>query len=299
MIMCSPRRVGLVGASGVDESVEPVGGAPQVDPEVELGDLVAEVGLGPVISSPERGVVRITLHADESDIVVRVSDSGAGIAPQFLPHVFDQFRQQDDSVSRRHSGLGLGLALVKHIVLAHGGTVRAESEGLGQGATFTLSLPAGQVRALGGDSDRPSPLPAAPIERLPTGRLAGLHILVVEDDSDARELLVVLLEQQGARVDAAGSCAEALAALERTTPHLMLSDIGLPNADGYELIRAVRQREQGGTVKLPAIALTAYARREDRRLAFEAGFQAHVAKPVEPVELIGVVAELAKGQRLL
>jgi signal transduction histidine kinase len=248
--------------------------------------------------TPEMGVVRIALHANESDIVVRVSDSGIGIAPHFLPLVFDQFRQQDDSVSRRHSGLGLGLALVKHIVLAHGGTVRAESEGLGRGATFTLSLPAGEARAVGGDSDRPSPPPPAPVERLPTGRLAGLHILVVEDDQDARELLVVLLEQQGARVDAAGSCAEALATLERTTPHLMLSDIGLPNADGYELIRAVRQREQGGSVRLPAIALTAYARREDRRLAFEAGFQAHVAKPVEPVELIGVVAELAKGQRL-
>lgn len=247
--------------------------------------------------SGENGSILVALRASEAGIELSVSDTGAGIDPQFLPHVFDRFRQQDDKVSRRYSGLGLGLALVKHIVQAHGGTVRAESEGEGRGATFTLLIPNPErPRSARDDSERPSPPPPAPTQLLPTGRLAGLKILAVEDEQDARELLVIVLEQQGAQVEAAGSCAEALTVLERVTPDVLLSDIGLPTADGYELIRAVRQREKGA--KMSAIALTAYARREDRRLAIEAGFDAHVAKPVDPAELVSVVAEWAKRERL-
>jgi signal transduction histidine kinase len=243
------------------------------------------------------GSICVRLLASDSGIELSVSDTGAGIDAQFLPHVFDRFRQQDDKVSRRYSGLGLGLALVKHIVQAHGGTVRAESDGEGRGAKFTLSLPNPQsARAARGDSDRPSPPPATPTQRLPTGKLAGLRILAVDDEEDTRELLVVVLEQQGATVDAAASCSEALALLERSSPDVLVSDIGLPGADGYELIRTLRAREGAGT-RLPAIALTAYARREDRRLALEAGFQAHVAKPVDPVELVNAVHEWAKRER--
>jgi signal transduction histidine kinase len=242
------------------------------------------------------GAIRVELLANASSIELNVTDTGVGIAPQFLPHVFDRFRQQDDKVSRRYSGLGLGLALVKHIAQAHGGTVRAESEGEGRGAKFTLTLPNTEsARTTRGDTDRPSPPPVSPLPRIPTGKLAGLRIVAVDDEEDTRGLLVVVLEQQGATVEAAGSCAEALAVLERTKPDILVSDIGLPGTDGYELIRTVRAREQSGT-KLPAIALTAYTRREDRRLALEAGFQAHVAKPVDPGELISVVAEWARRE---
>jgi CheY-like chemotaxis protein/anti-sigma regulatory factor (Ser/Thr protein kinase) len=249
--------------------------------------------------TPEGGQIHVELRAGEANVELTVSDTGMGIAPQFLPHVFDRFRQQDDSVSRRYSGLGLGLALVKHIVQAHGGTVRADSGGEGRGAKFTLSLPnqSSSSRAPRTESDRPSPPPPAPGEALPTGRLNNLNILVVEDDEDARELLAVVLEQQGATVQAVGSAPEALAVLDRMTPDVLMSDIGLPTIDGYELIKAVRKRERAGAV-LPAVALTAYARREDRRLALEAGFHAHVAKPVDPLELVTVVANLARRERL-
>ncbi|HWA77164.1 MAG TPA: response regulator [Polyangiaceae bacterium] len=247
--------------------------------------------------TPEGGTVRVAVKCTDAFVHVSVSDTGIGIPPQFLPHVFDRFRQQDGSVSRRHSGLGLGLALVQHIAQAHGGSVSAESPGEGLGATFILSLPSGEKNSLvGRDSDRPSPMPPAPAVRMPIGKLAGLNILIVEDDEDSRDLLGIVLEQQGATVEAAGSCASALAILERVTPDVMISDIGLPKQDGYELIRSARAREKSGSkARMPAIALTAYARREDRRLALEAGFQAHVAKPVDPAELVGVVSELIRA----
>jgi signal transduction histidine kinase len=247
--------------------------------------------------TPDGGTVRVTSTCNDKALEIRVSDTGIGIAPQFLPHVFDPFRQQDGSVSRRHSGIGLGLALVQHIAHAHSGRVTAESPGEGRGATFTLSLPRAENVLAARDSDRPSPLPAAPAERMPVGKLAGLNILIVEDDEDSRDLLGIVLEQQGATVEAAGSCASALEILERVTPDVMISDIGLPKQDGYELIRSARAREKssGARARMPAIALTAYARREDRRLALEAGFQAHVAKPVDPAELVGVVSELMRA----
>jgi signal transduction histidine kinase len=247
--------------------------------------------------TPDGGTVRVASTCTESTLEIRVSDTGIGIAPKFLPHVFDPFRQQDGSVSRRHSGIGLGLALVQHIAQAHGGSVTAESAGEGRGATFTLSLPRAEHALTARESDRPNPTPAAPADRMPVGKLAGLNILIVEDDEDSRDLLGIVLEQQGATVEAAGSCASALAILERVTPDVMISDIGLPKQDGYELIRSARAREKssGARARMPAIALTAYARREDRRLALEAGFQAHVAKPVDPAELVGVVSELMRA----
>jgi signal transduction histidine kinase len=247
--------------------------------------------------TPAGGSILVELSRSENALNLSVRDSGKGIAKQFLPHVFDRFRQEDDSATRRHSGLGLGLALVRHIVSAHGGAVSAVSEGEGRGSLFTLSLPidrAGQAR--GAESDRPSPAPSAVGHGLPVGELAQLSMLVVEDDEDARDLLVTVLAQQGARVQQAGSCAEALLRIAELVPDVLLSDIGLPGEDGYELIRSVRALGYSAEA-LPAIALTAYSRREDQRLALQAGFQAHVAKPVEPATLVAAVADAARIAR--
>jgi signal transduction histidine kinase len=248
--------------------------------------------------TPSGGKIRIELRGAPGELKLRISDSGKGIASQFLPHVFDRFRQEDDAATRRHSGLGLGLALVRHIVAAHGGSVSAESDGEGHGAAFLVVVPrADQARSRTGESDRPTPAPSNLAHELPVGRLAELSVLVVEDDEDARDLLVTVLAKQGANVEQAGSVAEALVRLSSAVPDVLLSDIGLPVDDGYELIRAVRARGLSPE-RLPAIALTAYARREDQRLALQAGFQAHVAKPVEPAELINVVADAARTSRV-
>jgi len=239
------------------------------------------------------GSIRVELARSGASVSVAVHDTGKGIAKQFLPHVFDRFRQEDDAATRRHAGLGLGLALVRHIVAAHGGTVNAQSEGEGRGASFAITLPSDALRrSRSGESDRPSPPPTTVDHGLPIGRLSNIKILVVEDDEDARDLLVTVLTQQGAKVEQAGNASEALLAIAQLTPDVLLSDIGLPGEDGYELIRAIRARGYGSDT-LPAIALTAYSRREDQRLALQAGFQAHVAKPVEPAILVAAVADAA------
>ncbi len=254
-----------------------------------VGNLLANA----IKFTPPGGNIRVELQSFPGEVKLHISDSGKGIAPDFLAHVFDRFRQEDGAATRRHSGLGLGLALVRHIVAAHGGLASATSPGEGLGSTFTLTLPRdNRPRSHSGDSDRPSPAPSAGTHTMPVGRLAGLAVLVVEDDEDARDLLVTVLVKQGAKVEQAGSCGEALERLEHFLPAVLLSDIGLPGEDGYDLIRAVRARGFDAQT-LPAIALTAYARREDRRLALEAGFQTHVAKPVEPAELVAVVASIA------
>jgi len=254
-----------------------------------IGNLLANA----VKFTPPGGSIRLELARSGTSVSLSVHDTGKGIAKQFLPHVFDRFRQEDDTATRRHAGLGLGLALVRHIVAAHGGTVNAQSEGEGRGASFSITLPSdAQRRSRSGESDRPSPPPVTVDHGLPIGRLSSIKILVVEDDEDARDLLVTVLTQQGAKVEQAGSASEALRAVSRSTPDVLLSDIGLPGEDGYELIRAIRAR--GHSVDtLPAIALTAYSRREDQRLALQAGFQAHVAKPVEPAILVAAVADAA------
>ena len=254
-----------------------------------IGNLLANA----VKFTPAGGKIRVVLSRSEHSVGVLVQDTGKGIAKQFLPHVFDRFRQEDDAATRRHSGLGLGLALVRHIVTAHGGAVSAKSDGEGLGAAFSITLPSDENRrSLTGESDRPSPPPVPVDHGLPVGRLSNVQILVVEDDEDARDLLVTVLTQQGARVRQAGSAAEALASVMQSVPDVMLSDIGLPGEDGYALVRAIRARGFAADT-LPAIALTAYARREDQRLALQAGFQAHVAKPVEPAILVAAVADAA------
>ena len=218
-----------------------------------------------------------------------MTDTGQGIDAAFLSHVFERFRQADGVSTRAHGGLGLGLAIVKNIVELHGGRVRAESDGIGKGASFIVQLPVWV--------DRPS-VPHVPTDRpsartlAPAPRIAGLRILVVEDEADARELLVTLLQRKGAIVSSAGSAGEALVALERDRPSVVVSDIGMPGEDGYALIRRIRALESEDVARTPTVALTAFARPEDRARALRAGFDAHVSKPIEPSEIFAVLSSL-------
>jgi PAS domain S-box-containing protein len=238
------------------------------------------------------GQVQILLERVNSHVEISVIDTGIGIQPEFLPHVFDRFRQADGSTTRRHAGLGLGLAIVKQLIELHGGTIRAKSPGEGQGATFTLTLPITVVHA-----DRPDPTKAGPkksdvVEHVWQDRaLAGLKVLVVDDEPDARQLLCRALADCQAEVAVAASAAEALAVIEQFHPDVIVSDIGMPEEDGYNLIYGVRANP--ATKDIPAAALTAFARPEDRKRSLLAGFQTHVTKPVDPAELTAVVASLA------
>lgn len=242
------------------------------------------------------GRVQILLERVNSHLEISVTDSGQGIAPEFLPHVFDRFRQADASTTRQYGGLGLGLAIVKQLAELHGGTVRAKSAGPGHGSTFTVSLPLTVVHP------EPTPEsarrhPAAGAEQRITedhcGQLHGINVLVVDDEPDARALLRRLLEDCHAIVTTAASVSEALDRFKENRPDVLVSDIGMPGEDGYLLIGRIRalSSERGGNV--PAVALTAYARSEDRTRSIRAGFQMHLAKPVEHAELIAVVASLA------
>ncbi|HJU55947.1 MAG TPA: response regulator, partial [Pyrinomonadaceae bacterium] len=248
--------------------------------------------------TPRGGRVQIKLERVNSHVEVAVSDTGAGIAPEFLPHVFDRFRQADQRTTRQHGGMGLGLAIVRHLVELHGGTVRAESAGEGQGSTFTVLLPVAPVYQATTEGVRVHP---AAREMLPffdsVDRLDGVRVLVVDDEPDTRELLKAGLEQCGAEVLAAGSAAEALEAMRTAVPDLLISDIGMPDEDGYEMIRRVRELPDESGGRVPAIALTAYARVEDRMQALRAGYQMHVPKPVELAELIAVAASLVQRGR--
>jgi CheY-like chemotaxis protein len=225
-----------------------------------------------------------------------VRDSGVGIPAEFLDHVFDRFSQFDSSSTRRHGGLGLGLAIVKSLVELHGGSVRVESAGVGQGATFTVHLPRARSsdnHPLGAARRVAAVLPHAPDE--PAGPdLEGATVLIVDDDADARAMLRRMLSDFHARVVLSGSAEEGLRCMQEARPALIISDIGMPDIDGYTFIRRVRDlpEEQGG--RTPAIALTAFARAEDRQRALLAGFQRHVAKPVDALELAQICAELLR-----
>ncbi|MEO7109018.1 MAG: ATP-binding protein [Polyangiaceae bacterium] len=243
--------------------------------------------------TPKGGAIEVELSRVDSSIHLVVKDNGQGIAPDFLPHVFERFRQADGTTTRRHGGLGLGLALVRHLAEAHGGTVHVESAGKELGATFTVVLPVEAVQqprpeaeSTAFDSSKSHPV-AAP------GLLSGVSVLVVDDEPDARDLVATLLKLRGADVTTAGSVEEALAVFEIQTPTILVSDIGMPTADGYSLIQRMRALRLE-TAGIPAIALTAYAREEDRRRAIAAGFQAYLAKPVEPEALVRAVSDLAK-----
>ena len=248
--------------------------------------------------TPEGGRVEVRLGRVESHVEIVVSDTGAGIDPEFLPHVFERFRQADQQANRRHGGLGLGLSIVRHLVELHGGTVSAESAGAGAGATFTVSLPVSHMHRPEGAQGRgrPATSDALSAPECPE-RLDGLRVLVVDDEADTRELLTMGLGRCGAQVVTAASAVEALEALAAGEFDALVSDIGMPGVDGRELIRRVRTLppERGG--RTPAVAVTAYARAEDRLGALRAGFEMHVSKPVELAELVVAVANLVRRGR--
>ena len=275
----------------LDAQVEPV--APVSGDADRLQQVVGNLLSNAVKYTPKGGRVSVRLSRLETVAEIVVEDTGVGIAPEFLPRLFERFRQPESSTTRPHGGIGLGLAIVRHIVELHGGRVEAASGGRGQGASFRVSLP-----LLGTRGSAVGVGPAATDLRALRGRagvlpsLDGIRVLVVDDEKDARDVIVAILEQRGARTIEAGSVEEALARLEEK-PDVLVSDIGLPDEDGYSLMRRIRAlpRERGGAI--PAAALTAYARTEDRMQALLAGFQIHVPKPVQPAELIAVVASLA------
>jgi CheY-like chemotaxis protein len=233
--------------------------------------------------TPEGGRVHVGLAHAEDHVEITVRDTGQGIGPDFLPHVFDRFRQADMTTTKPHGGLGLGLAIVRHLVELHGGAVRAQSPGEGQGATFTVRLPAGPAGTGSGPVSRPAAAPA---------RLDGIRVLLVEDEADSRDLLTVVLREAGGLVTGVRSAPEALEALARSVPDVLVSDIAMPEEDGFALIARVRKLppERGGLV--PAVALTAYAGTETRVQTLAAGFETHVGKPVRPEDLIAAIAGL-------
>ncbi|MBI1759853.1 MAG: response regulator [Acidobacteria bacterium] len=247
--------------------------------------------------TPNNGVVEIKLERADPHVQITVRDTGKGIVPEFLPYVFERFRQADSSNTRRHSGLGLGLALVKQLVELHGGTVQAESAGTGQGATFTVMLPVRAVRAQTAGTTQEM-LALKGIKTDKRMLLAGLTILVVDDEPDAREVVTAVLEHYGADVLSVNSAAEALDLLRKVKPperpDVIVSDIAMPGEDGYALIRQVRALPATHGGSIPAVALTAFGRSGDRVRALTAGFQMHVPKPVEAAELALVIANLAR-----
>src|SRR3989442_2710197 len=238
--------------------------------------------------TPNRGRIHISLKRISSSALLRISDSGEGIDPEFLPYVFDRFQQADASYARKHGGLGVGLTIVKYLVELHGGTVSAESTGIGKGSTFTVTLP---IPALTSRTDA--------FEKQRSGNdkaaLKDARILIVEDEADTREMLAHALKQRGAKPIGADSAKQAFRLLEKDGWDLVISDIGMPEVDGYTFMRKVRAMKSSVS-KIPAIALTAYAGEEDRKLATDAGFNAHIPKPITLTELVRVMSKMI-GQR--
>jgi CheY-like chemotaxis protein len=246
--------------------------------------------------TPNGGRVSVSTRAEEDSYVIDVRDTGAGIAPEFLPHVFERFRQAEGGTQRRLGGLGLGLAIVRHLVDAHGGQVAAFSDGLGHGSCFSVRLPRADrlpasvggplepLRADDGDQD----VPAA---------LRGARVLIVEDEDDTREYVAALLRRGGAEVTGARSAVEAFAEVAKGSFDVLLLDIAMPNEDGYSLLRRIRSLPPARGGRTHAVALTAFARAEDRARALRAGFQNHVAKPVRPNELFAVLAAVVDATK--
>jgi CheY-like chemotaxis protein len=282
------------------DSLQPAAEAKGVRVEFVSKTLSAEIAVDPdrvqqvvwnllsnaIKFSPTSGIVRISSELKDNALCITVSDNGRGIEPEFLPYVFETFSQADSTSARTHGGLGIGLAIVRHIVESHGGHVTAGSLGAGQGATFTVMLPVRTAE---------DPVRAKTPTRNP-GRqssLKDLQVLVVDDEVDTREMLTTILLEKGATVTSAGSVQEALASLEASVPSILVSDIAMPGEDGCILLKKLRDMEQAQHWSpIPAIALTAYARDEDRKAALDAGFEMHISKPFDPAMLVGAIVEL-------
>ncbi len=247
--------------------------------------------------TPPGGLVAVELiDVDDKGISIRVEDDGAGIDPTFLPHVFERFRQADGSVSREHGGLGLGLAIVRHLVELHGGTVRAESSGPGKGSAFTIDLPRTDPDSAPAQTGEQRPADAG--DGSQTSKrvaLSGYHALIVDDDDDSLQLLAAILTTAGAVVQTASSVGDALRYLDTSRPDVLLADIGMPGTDGYALIREVRRGEAQGRQHLPAAAITAYASSQDRERALAAGFDRHLSKPIDPATIVDVVLSMCSS----
>jgi PAS domain S-box-containing protein len=275
--------------TSLDSLTSPINGDPD-----RLQQIIWNLLTNAIKFTPEGGRVEVRLERVESHVELTIKDTGQGIDPEFLLHVFDRFRQSDSSSTRRHGGLGLGLAIARQLVELHGGTVKAESPGQGEGTTIKVILPLMSVNHELSDVEltRTLTLSTPLTDRQPS--LNDLRVLVVDDEPDARELVAAVLTGSGAEVVSVGSAVEALAEMERGRFDVLVSDIGMPLMDGYALIEKVRQlpEERGG--RIPAAALTAYAGVEDRMRVLSAGYQMHIPKPVEPAELTTVVANLAE-----
>jgi signal transduction histidine kinase/ActR/RegA family two-component response regulator len=292
--LAATKNVELAFSSDL-EALEPVSGDAG-----RLQQVIWNLLANAIKFTAEGGRVAVFVERSNDDMEVRVVDTGQGISPDFLPHVFERFRQASGATTRRHTGLGLGLAIVRQLVELHGGSVHAASGGVGHGATFTvrLPIPAADLRADRAASlgeRRTVAVAASPVPRLP--RLDALRLLVVDDNADGRTLTSLVLTQAGASVDAVASVREALQTLAAERFDAVVSDIGLPDEDGYALIRQIRQYEAVHGGCLPAVALTGFARAEDRARILAAGFQAHVPKPIEPVELAATIATITHQQR--
>ncbi|MCG3114040.1 MAG: ATP-binding protein [Candidatus Manganitrophus sp. SB1] len=268
--------------SDLDPSAAPFVGDPD-----RLQQVTWNLVLNAVKFTPEGGEVRVGLKRIPPYVALTVSDTGIGIPPDFLPFVFERFRQGEASPNRSHTGLGLGLSIVRHLAELHGGSVQATSEGEGRGATFTVRLPVRAIRT-GGSS------PVRSEEEFPT-MLEGIKVLVVDDEADARDLVTLVLKQRKAEVAAVGSAEEARRALDYLKPDVLVSDIAMPEVDGYALIGRLRQEESEGRRHIPAVALTAYGGFEDRQQALMAGFDAYLVKPVDPERLAKALSALVRS----
>jgi signal transduction histidine kinase/ActR/RegA family two-component response regulator len=275
----------------IDPRVGPVSGDPD-----RLQQVVWNLLSNAVKFTPKGGRVQVRLERVNSHVEIVVADNGIGIRPDFLPVVFERFRQADSGPTRKAGGLGLGLAIVRHLVEMHGGTVQAESAGENQGATFTVRLPVMSVLPERPQKrEHPLAEPRNPLQSL--ADLQGVHVLAVDDEPDALRLLCDVLEAAGARVTTATSVATAMEQVAAARPTVIVADIGMPEADGFELIKRVRTSENAGIRDIPAAALTAFARSEDRTRALQCGFEMHLAKPVDPGELVASVAMLVRRYR--
>jgi signal transduction histidine kinase/CheY-like chemotaxis protein len=279
----------------LEKVLDPIAGPVRGDPG-RLQQVAWNLLSNAIKFTPRGGKVQVVLERVNSQLELSVTDTGQGIRPEFLPHVFERFRQGDASTTRRHGGLGLGLSIVKHLVEMHGGTVAVHSGGEDRGATFTVSLPLSvahlQAHRPADDGDRRHPRsPATSADDCES--LAGVRVLVVDDDPDGRAIVKRILEDCEAGVGVAASAREAIEALDAGAFDVLVSDIGMPDEDGYHLIRQVRALASERNRTIPAAALTAFARSEDRKRALRSGYQTHLAKPVEPSELVAVIASLA------